>query len=476
MSIHRRLQLSLLVLWITVLTAVAWIVVERSHHEVEELLDAELAQMAHVLSDILATGSLREGAATPQHLSPIGHPYESKISSQIWRGEELIAVFGAAPRTRLGHQLAYSDLEIGPSRWRVFGFPAEDGEHVVYVAQDNAVRDELVHYLTSHALQPLVWSLPVAMLLIWLAVTDGLRGLKRLAVDITNRSSSRLLPLTEEGMPAEIRPLIGSLNGLLARLRTTLALEQRFAADASHELRTPLAIIRVNAQIAQRAEDEYERQQALQEVIGGVDRAARLITQLLALARLGYDRPKRISDSGSLLVAVADVVEERRPAATGKGIDLLCDLPNDDDGPVGVPTSMLELLIGNLVDNAIKFSPPGGRVSVRVRTFPDRLTLIVADCGPGIPAAERDRAFERFYRGGHEQSGAGLGLSIVKRICDLYGIDIELGDASACAGADRAAQDGTGLCVETAFARIPERFSPASTMQGSSRSSPTSTA
>lgn len=449
MSIRNRLLVSLLGLWITVWAAIAWVAFERSHHEVEEVLDAELAQMAHVLRSIAQSGKLAELELARQTLSPVGHPYETKISFQLWDGDSLISAFGAAPSTRLAKQLGYSDQEIAGTRWRVFGLPCQERGQVLYVAQDYSIRHELVQFLTRHALQPILWSLPLAVLLVWLAVTGGLAPLARLARDVAERSDRRLDPIGEEGLPAEIRPLIQAINRLMAQLRGTLAIERRFAADASHELRTPLAIIRTHAQVAQRAEDPLERNLALASVDRGVEQAARLVTQLLSLSRLGFESRQGDCEDASLVIAASDVAAERQQAAAVKSIRLDCHLPDRDSCPVGVSAAMLDVLIGNLVDNAIKYTAPGGRVTVDVVALPAGARLTVVDTGPGIPPEERERVFERFYRrSGGEQPGAGLGLSIVKRICDLHGATIRLSDAgapSADSAAGPSALGGAGL-------------------------------
>jgi signal transduction histidine kinase len=431
MSIRNRLLLSLLTLWIVIWAAIALVVVERSHHEVEELLDAELAQMAHVLRSIARHGDLWDSGPLGQTLIPIGHPYETKISFQLWDGEELLAAFGAAPSARLAAQPGYSDQRIGAGEWRVFGLPCDDQAQILYVAQDYSIRRELVSYLTFNALQPMLWSLPLAVLLIWLAVSDGLRSLARLARAVAARSDRRLEPIADEEVPLEVRPLVVALNALMEQLRRSLSLERRFAADASHELRTPLAIIRTHAQIARRLAEAPAAREALDNVTRGVDRATRLVSQLLDLSRLSYEHVQRGSERGSLLLVVSEAAEELRAAALGKGIRLDLSLPADDTFTVGVPPMMLRILVTNLLDNAIKFTPAGGRVFAGLDRSGRHIRLTVSDTGPGIPAHARARVFERFHRDADQlEPGAGLGLSIVGRICDLHQAMIRLTDAA----------------------------------------------
>lgn len=448
MSIRNRLLVSLLALWTIVWAAIALVTVERSHHEVEELLDAQLAQLAHVLVGMARVGDLSVLGPQGQTLASIGHPYETKISFQLWDGDHLMAALGAAPNGRLADRPGFSDQSIGNTRWRVFGLPCDEREQVLYAAQDYSIRQELVRYLTLTALQPILWSFPLVGLMVWLAVTDGLRSLSRLARDVTERSDRRLEPIADDEVPAEVRPLIRALNTLMGQLRQALSLERRFAADASHELRTPLAIINTHTQISRRTTDPAVLRQALDNVAQGVERSARLVTQLLALSRLGYERAKRETDSASLVVAVSEVAEVRRAAASAKGLHLDCRLPGDDACVVGVPSSMLEVLVSNLLDNAVKYTPAGGSVVVAVRRLGSRVELIVSDTGPGIAVQERERVFERFYRGPDQaEPGAGLGLSIVRRICELHGATIELDEA----GMGSSRSESPGLRVRILF-------------------------
>ena len=230
----------------------------------------------------------------------------------------------------------------------------------------------------------------------------------------------------------------------MKRLDRALSAERHFAADASHELRTPFAVIRTHAQIAQRSNNAQERDEALAQLIRGIDRASHLISQLLILSRLQH----RVSDGEaaccSLVAIVTQVVEDKSPLARTEQVAITLDLPPGEDALVDIPPSPLAILIGNLVGNAIKFTQAGGQVRVIVKGRRDHLLLHVLDSGPGIQPADRARVFDRFYRPvGQSEPGAGLGLSIVRRICDLYAADIDLLDADS----------GSGLLVEVRFRR-----------------------
>jgi two-component system, OmpR family, sensor histidine kinase QseC len=312
----------------------------------------------------------------------------------------------------------------------------------LFVGQSYAIRSELIEFLTIHALQPILWSLPLTVMLIWLAVSDGLRPLGRLASAIGRRSAERLVPIDESTVPTEIRSLINALNGLMAQLNRALSAERRFASDASHELRTALAAIRTHAQIAKRSRDRAEQAEALERLLSGVDRAAHLCTQLLALARLDPEAADSVHCAASLVESVAQAVEDKQTAAYAKSIAVSDVFPQGDLQLVAVDPSALGALVSNLLDNAIKYTPEGGRVRISTMRRGDLIVLQVVDSGPGIPAADRGRVLERFFRGsGRSVPGAGLGLSIVQRICELYGAEISIRDGD----------DGRGSCVEVAF-------------------------
>jgi signal transduction histidine kinase len=448
-SLRQRLLILLLGLWTTVWLAVALITLDRSGHEVAELLDAQLAQTAHVLHRFTLVGEPPLVEDAPQTLSPLGHPYENKIAFQLWRGTELISTFGGAPDAPLGEAPGFSDQEIGETRWRVFGRTTEDPDEILFVAQSYTIRQELIRFLTIYALQPILWSLPVTALMIWFAVSDGLRPLRRLARDIGSRSSEQLTPVDPRWVPVEVRPLTDALNELLEELKNALSAERRFAADASHELRTPLTVIRAHAQIAERSQDAEERDQALGQLIQGVDRATHLVSQLLTFARLEPDAAEIEHGAWPLCETVAQVVEDERAALQTKSIAVEQIVPERDPCVVLLDPSILEILVRNLVTNAIKYTPEGGSIRIEIQTRGRHVVLQVADTGPGIPDAEKERIFERFYRTpGQHLPGAGLGLSIVGRICQLYGADITLLDGD----------DGHGLCAEVHFPAVVPSF------------------
>jgi len=271
----------------------------------------------------------------------------------------------------------------------------------------------------------------------------ALAPLDRMSRAVAKRRPDAMSPLAANNVPEELRPLADSLNALLARLDEALAAQRRFTADAAHELRTPLAALKLQVGLAKRAQDDAHRSSAMSELEAGVDRAAHLVEQLVTMARLEPDSPDRRHESVDLAALAKDAIVARAALADDKRIDL--GLTGAASATVRGDPAMLAMLIGNLLDNAIRYTPAGGRIDVAIDTS-GATSLSVIDTGPGIAPADRDRVFERFYRGGgtnqtSQGTGSGLGLSIVRRIANAHGAQVELADGS----------DGRGLAVHVRF-------------------------
>ena len=409
-----------------------------ARHEIGEMLDAHLAQSAGLIAAQLEheidNGS---GGTVPRQYSQ-----ERKIAFQVWdRSKALRLRSASAPGTRLsGRDEGFADAVIDGKRWRVYSRRDESGRYVVQVGERYALRDELAESVAGHLMHPLAVALPVLALLIWFAVGAGLAPLGRLAAEVGRRAPDNLAPLEESNTPREVRPLLAALNTLFARVGASFEQERRFTADAAHELRTPLAAVKTQAQVAQGAIDAQERERALAQVVAGADRAAHLVEQLLMLARLDPQTALAQARPVSLRALAEECVAAQAPAAVRKNVET--GVVAGDEGRVAGDGTLLAVLLRNLVDNAARYTPPGGAIEVSVSRVEGTVFLCVTDSGPGIPEAERSRVFERFYRvldSGEE--GSGLGLSIVKRIADLHRARIVLD----------AGPGGRGLRVSVAF-------------------------
>lgn len=273
---------------------------------------------------------------------------------------------------------------------------------------------------------------PMLALLIWFGIGAGLRPLLQLKQEVKQRTANQLVPLATADVPEEVLPLVTALNDLFTRLEDAFESERRFTADAAHELRTPLAALKIQAQVAMRSSDIAERNTALENVLRGVDRATRLVQQLLTLARVDPETAVASFSQVNLQALTASVMADLEPLAHAKQIEML--LEEGLAAYVFGDDAQLSLLLRNLLDNAIRYTPAGGLVSVRVTDL-NGVHLEVRDTGPGIPEAEREQVLQRFYRiAGSGEEGSGLGLSIVRRIADLHGARMELSNNAAGEG------------------------------------------
>jgi two-component system sensor histidine kinase QseC len=374
---------------------------------------------------------------------PRQYKHERKIAFQVWdRKGRLRLRSASAPEVQLQSQSeGYGDAVIDGKRWRIFSRWDENRRYLVQVGERYELRDELAQSVASHLLHPLAVALPILALLIWLGVGVGLAPLGGVAREVARRAPDNLAPLDAGHAPREISPLIAALNALFDRLRTSLEQERRFTADAAHELRTPLAAVKTQAQVALGATGEDERSRALGNVVAGTDRATRLVEQLLVLARLDPQKVLPHGQTVDLHELARQGVAEIAPAAAAKGVEV--SLAAGNAAPVAGDAVLLAVLLRNLLDNAVRYTPAGGEVEVSVRRTTGGVSLAVVDNGPGIPEAERGRVFERFHRVlGSGEEGSGLGLSIVRRIADLHRASVSLD----------AGPGGRGLRVEVRFA------------------------
>ena len=447
-SIRRRLLATLLSMF-----TVAWVLLGalsfiNAKFEIEELFDAELAQSGRVLMSLTLHELEEEQQGRVQTLPEVvpdyklGHHYEKKIAFQIFQKNRLLLQSPSAPATMAHDEPGLSDQRIGEAVWRVFVLHDRDLDVRIVVAERDDLRDDLIHKIAWQTLLPIVVTLPLLALLIWSGVGRGLAPLQRVARDIGRRSPQQLTPLSAADIPKEVQPLANALNDLLERLRQAFERERRFTADAAHELRTPLAGLKAQAQVALRESNDALRREALAQIVHGVDRATHLVAQLLTMARLDPDMTATIAEEIDLVALAAEVIGELAPTATEKNITV--GIAEGSAGVLRGQRAAIRILLRNLIDNAIRYTLPRGEVDVAVHAANGNVLLSVRDTGPGIPADERARVFDRFFRGGANVSeGCGLGLSIVKRIAELHHATIAL-DAPAT---------GTGLVVRVQFPR-----------------------
>lgn len=420
----RSLRLRLLLILLSLFSLV-WVLVtaasySATQHEIEELFDVQLMQYARTLQ-ALTQHELNEDGYRRVHLdnSFLGHKYEKKVLFQVWRGDTLVMRSDGAPTHSLTDAQGISDHSFDGAKWRVVRLEGGDTAATIQVAERYDLRGELVGKISLQVLHPLLIALPVLAVILWFAVSGGLRPLRILTKEVKARSPYELQPLPDANIPREISPLVGAINRLLGQLGRALDGERRFTADAAHELRTPLAALKAQAQVAQGAKQPRERDAAIANIVSSVDRGTHMVEQLLTLARLDPEATHQQIVDVDLAALAAQVVGEQAAAALHKEVDL--GYVEGGLGTVrGLPDA-LRVLLRNLVDNAVKYTPAGGRVDVAVHETAQAVVLEVSDTGPGIDPGLRDRVFDRFYRvTGNEIEGSGLGLSIVQRIAELH--------------------------------------------------------
>ncbi len=415
-SIRRQLLLWLLSgLALAVVVAGARIYTQ-TLDEANELFDYHLRQMAASLPNDAF------GPLPPSRSSEL--EAEDGLVVQIWDRNGLELYF-SRPASKLPQraELGFSTVNTPHGSWRVYS--ALEQNNVVQVAQPMSVRQNLAAGMALRALVPLLALLPVLGVLIWLTIGRGLQPLDRMAAALGRRTPDSLDALPEDGLPLEIRPLVDALNDLLARLARALESQKAFVADAAHELRTPLTAVQLQIQLAERAQTDAERQAAFAQLKLGQSRAVHLVQQLLTLARQEPGLAPQPHSAVDLAKLARLVVSEFAPLAADRNIDI--GLSHEEQASVSGDVEALRAMLGNLVDNAIRYTPAGGTVDVALRLRDRKAVIEVSDTGPGIPEEERARVFDRFYRReATHASGSGLGLAIVKNIADRHRASIVL--------------------------------------------------
>lgn len=453
-SIRTFLLINLL-LGVTLITSFAVIAnLFLEHKEVQNYLDKQLAYktatiqafMEGVIDDPpqLAQVQQKINQIPNLELLPEKFPEFEEVKFQVWdKNKQLILRTPNTPTTPPDSlNRGFNDRWIDNEAWRFFNsYDPQTGLSVI-TSERFELREALETHITRDSILIMLISYPFLGLLIWLIVGRGLDSLKRIASEVRNRDPNFLDPVKVEFVPTEIKPMIDELNELFQRLGDALEREKRFAADAAHELRTPLAALKAHAQVAAKAATPEEREEALRKVLTGVDRSAHVIQQLLTFSRMVPEASHGEQIQVDLAKQAAEVIADLAPEAINRNteIELVVD-KNISPIITGFQTA-INILIRNLVDNAIRYTPPGSAIRVLVEADENNVYLKVIDNGPGIPEELRYRVFERFFRVlGNKSTGSGLGLGIVQQILILHGGDIQLSTPSS----------GVGLEVTVSF-------------------------
>ena len=425
-------------------------------HEIDEVFDAQLAQYARILLGLIdhASGQAsliemeRWLAASESAHSAEHHPYEAQLGFQVWTDSaELLGKSSSLPSARLGPlEAGFSGADVDGQPWRFFSLhDAQHGRWLV-AGQNSAVRRELAVRFALHDVSSalaLVLALGAAVAMI---MRLGLAPLNRLAQQLSRRDADDLRPLGGSDLPRELQPLASSINGALGSLKNALDRERQFASDAAHELRTPVAIIQTQLENAL-AESQGAAEPALRSALQATRSLGQLIGQLLELARLSPENQRSNHESVELTQLVAEQVASHVAAIDAKQLEV------SFAGAPGVQVTgnprLLGILVRNLLENAINYTPDAGIIDIVVASTGSIVQLSVCDSGPGIPPELRQRALQRFRRLPQQQgdagvSGSGLGLALVEMIARMHRASLTLDSA-----------DAGGLEVKVQFPRVP---------------------
>lgn len=427
-SLHWRLMVLVSIATLVILALAGSLSYRQARQEVQELMDGQQSKMASLM--------LVQALQGPEHLAKLSSNLnglrglktasnELTLEFQIGRPDGTILVRSpGAPIAAIDGQLGFATIIADQQPWRSLTLESADRTLRIQVTQSIAKRDKEALEIAAKTVEPLGVIFPLLLLAIYVSVRRGFKPLDELTDEVLSRSPENLSSLAGRMVPREVQPLVAAINRLLFRLNGSLENERRFTADAAHELRTPLAAARIQTQVALLSPDAEQRNHALEQTLAGLDRATRLVEQMLRLARL--DPLATLPDPAPVKLPelIRSVVAGARNASGKCTVEAEIDEPVP---PIDGVSDLLEIALRNLIDNAVRYSPAGSRIVVVLRADDDDLMMSVADNGPGVSDEELPRLIERFYRSRDAVAeGSGLGLTIVQRIAELHGASLEL--------------------------------------------------
>jgi len=408
---------------------------QSSMEKAQRLFDSRLESTARLIAAANSENAVQQTIAEQQT------PY---TYFQIWDsgGKQLLTRSRNAPELTFGElSEGFHEINHASYRWRNFVYRDQHLNRWIVVAERSDVRYSLAEEVVLESLLPIVLAIPVAALIIWVAVGVGLKPLRQFADQVRHKRADDLSPIELEKVPHELTSVVSNTNALLGRLDDAFHREQRFASDAAHELRTPISVLKVHLHnLRKRLGDQDEDIGLLK---AGIERMGHLIEQILALYRTSPDQASVRFERLDLTKLAQQVIADEFAAIEQKQQRISLD---GETALIQGNPFAIETLLHNLISNAHKYTPEGGEIHVLVARHKDNVVLTVEDSGPGIPTEHHERVFERFYRlqGDRHDSGelgCGLGLTIVKHIADLHQADIQLGASSL----------GHGLAVRVIF-------------------------
>lgn len=418
-SIRKRILLSVLSI-LTLASLISCVATYLSiRHELDELYDGNMKQLA-VISSGIAGANDELGKAQPYSNEwPRG---EQIFLVQIWDNGKLLYSTHPIADLSLQSVSGFGRVFFHDKKWEYY--QEEINGKTIQISQELSERRDVIREVYNSIIIPTAIQFPVIFILLWILISYGFRPLMQVSDLIQSRTATFMKPINAGEVPDEIRSLVAALNDLLGRLHVAMESQRQFTADAAHELRTPLTAVRLQLDLLQRSKGEDERQESIVSLERGVSRSIHLVHQLLELARQEPDNVQREGTSVGLKGLVTDVVQEQRMLAETKAISVESDLK---DVSVQGDSPSLAVMIGNILGNAIAYTPEGGQIRINLTLQDNHPVLDISDNGIGINPEDRQRVFDRFYRvTGTGVSGSGLGLSIVKTIADKSDIKIQV--------------------------------------------------
>lgn len=424
MSLQKRLLLFLLISAPIVWGLAALASVDRARQEIDELFDTEIIRLARQVQSTLA-GLQAPGQPLPPLAGASGEADLRDLAIAVWDGQGRLLLVDreGVQLPRRADASGFVEMAVGGDPWRVYYLQSPRGEWLVAAGQSVHEREELVWNLLGSQLAPWLLVLPVLLLAMAWAVRRAMAPVRALTGELQARSADDLQPVPAGLAPSELQPLLAAMNGLFARIDATLARERRFTADAAHELRTPLAVLRAQWDLLRAAPDDDARREAERRLGLGLDRMDRLVTQMLALSRLESTDRLPGAQAVDWAPLVQQVMSDLLPLADRRRIELAVEGEPAAFALQG-DAGLLAVLLRNLLDNALRYAPEGSTVLLRFSPG----ILAVENAGPPLPAAALAQLGERFRRmDGQAESGSGLGISIVRRIAALHGLQLHHG-------------------------------------------------
>lgn len=414
---------------------------QSSRHEIDNIYDAQLINEANVFWGLLQRPLQRSPDVAARRIDDIDFNMDNQLAfnedaddyadahmMRAWKDGKIIfystnAFQADVPQQKVGFKtLSYRD-----ERWRVYSLPIPNSTIVIEVGEKIALRKTLVSNILLNLSYPLLVLVPVIAGLTWLGISSGLSPIHGLVRHIRLRSPDDLSAIPVDGVTRDLLPLGNAINQLLEKLARSLTMERRFSDLAAHELRTPQAGVRLLLQMLRDTDSEAEREAIVADLVSSNDRAMHLIEQLLRLARVSHHplkvEPVRIYHLAAAIIAGFGSI------ITAKALDISLD--GDEEAEVQVDESLLRMMVSNVIDNAIKYTPSGGRIEIQVSQKAGECVISVSDDGPGIPVEQREAVFRRFHRlDALQAEGAGLGLAIVADVAQRLSTTIDMATSS----------------------------------------------